>query len=391
MKLNSHNEWDKLLEVIVGTSVGTFPVITWPHASDIDEELWNKALGVCSDAYPKWFYEEVEEDLDQLSATLTSLGAKVMRPTPFDYSRKFTSPYWMTTSNNSYNVRDLNLVVGNTLIESPSPLHSRFFEAQTLYEIWYEYLKEGFNWICAPKPRLIGDQIIAHSDKLEFISTEEARAYQQLTNGRIEILHTLKENEIMFEAANTLRLGRDLLYLESSSGNKLGLQWLRQALGSEYRVHSTSTIYRASHIDSTILALKPGLVLVNSKRVNEDNIPDLFKKWDKIYFDEVAPTSEIELNFQKNYRDPAYRQLRNLGFNTNLGEMSSPWVGMNLLSVSTECVLIDERQIELRKILEKHHMNTVPIRMRHIYTQGGGIHCATLDTVRDGKLEDYFQ
>jgi glycine amidinotransferase/scyllo-inosamine-4-phosphate amidinotransferase 1 len=29
--------------------------------------------------------------------------------------------------------------------------------------------------------------------------------------------------------------------------------------------------------------------------------------------------------------------------------------------------------------------------MRHIYTQGGGIHCATLDTVRDSKLESYFE
>jgi len=137
--------------------------------------------------------------------------------------------------------------------------------------------------------------------------------------------------------------------------------------------------------------LKPGLVLVNSKRVNDKNIPELFKKWDKIYFDEVAPTSEAELDFQKNYRDPAFHELKSLGFDTNLGEMSSPWVGMNLLSFSKECVLIDERQIELRRILEKHNLNTVPIKMRHIYTQGGGIHCATLDTVRDGTLEDYFQ
>jgi len=41
-------------------------------------------------------------------------------------------------------------------------------------------------------------------------------------------------------------------------------------------------------------------------------------------------------------------------------------------------------------LLEKHKFNVIQIRMRHIYTQGGGIHCATLDTVRDSKLEDYF-
>ena len=36
-------------------------------------------------------------------------------------------------------------------------------------------------------------------------------------------------------------------------------------------------------------------------------------------------------------------------------------------------------------------MTTVPIKLRHCYTHGGGIHCATLDTVRDSKLESYFE
>jgi N-dimethylarginine dimethylaminohydrolase len=42
------------------------------------------------------------------------------------------------------------------------------------------------------------------------------------------------------------------------------------------------------------------------------------------------------------------------------------------------------------KILEEKKFTVVPVKMRHIYTQGGGIHCATLDTVRESKLEDYF-
>ena len=70
--------------------------------------------------------------------------------------------------------------------------------------------------------------------------------------------------------------------------------------------------------------------------------------------------------------------------------MSSPWVGMNLLSYDQETVIVDERQTNLIKLLEKNKFNVVKIRMRHIYTQGGGIHCATLDTVRESKLEDYF-
>ena len=41
-------------------------------------------------------------------------------------------------------------------------------------------------------------------------------------------------------------------------------------------------------------------------------------------------------------------------------------------------------------IWKSSNFTTIPIQMRHIYTQGGGIHCATLDTVRDSKLENYF-
>ena len=89
-------------------------------------------------------------------------------------------------------------------------------------------------------------------------------------------------------------------------------------------------------------------------------------------------------------RDPLSKQLAELGFKTTLNEMASPWVGMNFLSLDQNTVVVDERQTALIKKLEEYKITTIPIRMRHIYTQGGGIHCATLDTVRDSVLESYF-
>jgi N-dimethylarginine dimethylaminohydrolase len=83
-------------------------------------------------------------------------------------------------------------------------------------------------------------------------------------------------------------------------------------------------------------------------------------------------------------------QLESLGFKTNLRDMSSPWVGMNFLSINPETVIVDERQENLIRLLEDRNFTVVTVRMRHIYTQGGGIHCATLDTVRDSLLEHYF-
>ena len=49
-----------------------------------------------------------------------------------------------------------------------------------------------------------------------------------------------------------------------------------------------------------------------------------------------------------------------------------------------------QRQKQLIKKLEEYKFNVVTARMRHMYTMGGGLHCATLDTVRESKLESYF-
>jgi glycine amidinotransferase/scyllo-inosamine-4-phosphate amidinotransferase 1 len=390
-KVNSHNEWDKLKEIIVGTSVGTQATLTWRSDIEIPENVLEKALDLAKKACPKWFYEEVEEDLDNLAETLSKFGVTVHRPTPFDYSHVYSTPFWKTTSNNVYNTRDLNLVVGNSVIESPSYMESRYYETTAMYPIWYQYFENGFRWIAGPKPKL------NYAAKLPYFRDESSREltiedikHQELTGGRIEKLHKLAEREILFEAANTVRMGRDLLYLVSSSGNELGAKWLQSVLGDEYRVHITRDIYRSSHIDSTVMCLRPGLVLLNDTRVNELNCPQLFDKWEKIYFSDVAPTSDAELKHQKELRDPIASELESIGFATNLREMASPWVGLNFLSIDPNTVVVDERQVALIKLLEKKRFTVVPIRMRHIYTQGGGIHCATLDTVRESKLESYF-
>jgi N-dimethylarginine dimethylaminohydrolase len=390
-KINSHNEWDRLREVIVGTARGTHAVLTWSRPDPIPPEVLEQAQALNHEAHPQWFLDEIEEDLNGLADTIASFGVTVRRPSVHDISRMYSTPWWSSTGNNSYNVRDLHLVVGNAVIESPSYLRSRYFEASTLYDIWDQYFEQGFVWICGPRPRL-DRQVLEpyYRDEAERTLTPEDVRYMELTGGRVEKLHRLNEHEIVFEAANTLRMGKDLLYLVSSSGNYKSARWLQSVLGDQYRIHTTEDIYRSSHIDSTVLALRPGLVMLNSRRVNEKNCPKIFDTWQKVYFEDVAPTSPAELDFQKNVRDPLAKQIEALGFWTNLNDMSSPWVGMNFLSLDPHTVVVDERQTSLMRELEKHKVTAVPVRMRHIYTQGGGIHCATLDTVRDSTLEDYF-
>jgi glycine amidinotransferase len=370
-KINSHNEWDPLREIIVGTVDGATACLEFRSDQRPDESLIAKASELAAKAYPSAFLDEVQEDLEDLCDTLRKHDVRVLRPGGYQHANVYSAPGWSAAGNNVYNMRDLHLVVGNSVVESPSPGKHRLFEASGLYDLWYDYFDAGFRWISGPTPRLTTDYAQPFF--------EDGKRFTRLT-----------EDEIMFDAANTVRMGRDLLYLVSSSGNYLGAKWLQSVLGDDYRVHTTEGIYRSSHIDSTVLCLKPGLVLLSADRVDESNCPALFDTWDKIFFEDIEPYPDHVAEFQKTVRDPIAAELDELGVWSDIGSMSSPWIGMNVLSINPETVLVDARQTSLIRTLEQHSMVVVPIRMRHSYVMKGGLHCCTLDTVRDSTLESYF-
>ena len=63
--INSHNEWDKLREVIVGTAEGTMPTLIWNKPGEVPKDVKDKAYSLAKEAAPKWFYDEVSEDLQK--------------------------------------------------------------------------------------------------------------------------------------------------------------------------------------------------------------------------------------------------------------------------------------------------------------------------------------
>lgn len=370
MKLNSHNEWDPLKEVIVGKAESQ-ACLAFSAAAPVSTQARERIEQLAREAYPQWLIDEVNEDLQGLCDVLQKAGVRVLRPSSAEVGKPYATPHWHASGERQYNMRDLHLVVGDTVLESPSQERHRFFEASGLYDIWYEYFREGCRWIAAPKPRLTGEYLITYH--------EDGERHQKLT-----------EAEILFEAANAVRMGRDILFLVSRSGNHLGAKWIQSALGNGYRVHTTERIYRSSHIDSTVMCLRPGLVLLNASRVNEGNCPRLFHKWDKIYFGEIRPTPPETLEFHTTTRKRIHGELLEMGIETDIDHLASHWIGMNFLSLDPWTVIVDRRQTTLIRVLESYGLQTIPISFRHSHLLKGGIHCSTLDTVRDSRLESYF-
>ena len=335
MLINSNNEWDKLKSVVVGTATGA----NWPMFDPTFAINWETTLfkevphpkGTVS----KRVIEEANEDLDNLAKVLASAGVTVYRPLPNDYSKTMRTPKWDSDQMYGYCPRDTHLVIGSTVIEAPMAYRSRQFEADNLSHVRQEAIRDGANWVAAPRPALaIG------------------------THSAITGTPELADIEPIFDAANCLRLNDDIIYLQSSTGNRAGAVWLSRFLGDRYKVHVLEGIYAYAHIDSTIAPVREGLVILNGRRINRNSVPSVFADWDIIWLDDAVPQP------------------------FHMYPYASAWIGMNILMLDPQTAIVDKLQLDLIKQLENKGIEVWAQEMRHARTLGGGFHCVTLDLER---------
>jgi N-dimethylarginine dimethylaminohydrolase len=240
------------------------------------------------------------------------------------------------------------LVIGDHIIETPNVIRSRAQETFSYRTMLVDYLKSGAKWYSAPKPMLL--------DSLFDVDLNTPAP---------------RNDEPAFDAANVLRLGQDLIYLVSGTGNELGGEWLQTILGETFRVHFFKDIYFGSHIDSTFVALRPGLMLCNPARLNDDTLPEILKQWNVIYSPPMESTDRYDADYLS----------KSIGSN---------WIDMNLFSINPDLVVVDRDQTALIKLLEKQGLGVIPLKLRHAKMLGGGFHCVTLDIRRNGTLQRYF-
>ena len=346
----SCNEWDPLKEVIIGTAVNAnIPEHDLSHhatnyANLSPEEYAEMPKG----RYPPHVYEEAEEDLDGLVGILEQAGVTVHRPdtSVVDFTSTVSNGLWESQQYEAYCPRDSVTVIGDAIIEGAMSLRARYHETFLFNKLFKQKSMQGARWLPMPKPMLQDD-------------------LYRIQPGRAP---SVNNNEPILDPANLIRCGYDILYLISNTGNEQGAQWLRNTLGPEFRVHELHNLYSWAHVDSTIMPLRPGLVVLNASRVDEDKVPELFKTWDKIWYTEDMCVGQPCL---ENYA-PA-----------------SAWIGMNVLSIDPQHVLVPSEEIPLMKSMESHGITPIPVQMRHMRTLAGGPHCVSCDLVREGSLESY--
>ena len=344
----SCNEWDPLEEVIVGNPLqARFPT---PDLSTQLAEFPDRSLAeIPRGPFPKKIIEETEEDLNKFVEVLKGSGVTVVRPQTWPHEARFSTIHWDSQGYYNYCPRDIMMVIGDQIIETPNVIRSRAQETFSYRKLLMEYMESGARWYSAPKPMLL--------DSL-FEGVDLAKP-------------TPRNDEPAFDAANVLRLGQDLIYLVSATGNELGGRWLQTILGDKFRVHFLQDVYYGSHIDSTLVALRPGLILCNPARVNNDTLPKILKQWKVVYSPPMENTGRY---------DAAYLSKC----------IGSDWIDMNAFSVNPNLVVVDSDQKALMRLLEKEGCDIIPLKFRHSKMMGGGPHCITLDIRRAGKLQRYF-
>lgn len=291
----STNEWSPLKQVILGTP----DKMNWPFGDDQMPEAPKGPVG----------WEIIEESrcaMDNYQATLEAFGVEVLRPLEQDYVK--------LNGFGAYSTRDTILIVGKKIIFCPTMFYQRHIEWNAIKPLF----PENSEFIYAP-------------------------------------LNT----DIMFDAANIMRCNNDLIYLVSGSGNEQGATWLQETLGSEYKVHVVRDLYSGHHVDSTIIPLREGLVMLNAGRANESHIPEFMKSWDKIWItdDDIVNTpSPLDL--------------------------ATKWIHMNIFSINEETIVINSNQEAIKRKLDKHNIMSVGVDLPHTKYLLGAHHCTTLDTIR---------
>ena len=301
--ISSFNEWDPLKSVVVGSA----KYANWPSqdpvfAQESKKTTWKKTP-VPAGPVPDYIVDEANEDLNTLAQTLYTLGVEVIRPAPRNYP--------VTGGMYNYCPRDRLLVYGSTIVD-PAMMYP-----------------------CRDQETIVLDEVMHRSHDIRYMPRDQG---------------------MVFDAANVCRLNDTWLYLESNSGNKKAYDWLCNQF-PDVKIELCN-FYSGVHIDSTVVPLREGLVLLNSSRVNPDNCPRAFDFWEKIYVDDVVA--------QDFYQYP----------------YASKWIAMNMLVIDPSTIIVDKNQLELIKLLESYKFTVIPLELRHSRTLGGGFHCVTLDLIR---------
>lgn len=405
-KANAWNGWDPLKQIILGNV----------FKPEFFEDLPDHKL---RDSLQKLMYE-THEDLDGIQKTLEDLGVDVVRLHP--------------NSTQASSLADDSITgVG----------YSSIME-------YYESNQQGFNGI--PKPCLmprdflitLGDRILLTQQYPEFNKVLTSGNQSLINPDCMDLRLTVDPKHRKYRGPFIPRqeyveydgkykaewfdpnISEDTFANDPEYLKAMGYTWsfwaptitragdtliidtkdvanLDKAILDMYPHFKGANTAEGGHSDATFCLAKPGLVICASW-IDEETFKETLPGWDvlKIRVDKAKTMSsewgswESQSHITKGkYWTPDVKDNPDLvnfidsWLNTWTGYAEETQFEVNMLSVSEDTILSMNYQKEVHNKLKQHGIEPIYCRFRHRNFWDGGLHCLTLDTVREGGMQNY--
>lgn len=361
--VNSWNDWDPLKRVIIGCCDNS---VIPPEEPALSEKIpADSPMRGMWGLRPLKSIELGNRCIENLVKILEEHDVIIDRGVPLQWNQAIGTPDWRNDAmENCMPPRDILITIGSEIIAAANSWRCRYFEYLAFWPVLRRYFKEDpdFQWSQAPRPRLGADSYrgnyydegITIEERLERVARKE---------------FVTTEAEPLWDAADVLRIGKDLFIQHSLTTNHSAMEWFQRKF-PDFRVHSVNFPGDPypTHIDATFVPLRPGLALENPHRPMPPEQHAIFdaNDWEIVRAAPAAHDKSPELCF------------------------CSVWLSMNVLSLDPKTVIVEASESYQMEQLDKLGLNVIPCDFRGAYPHGGGLHCSTVDVCRDGELEDYF-
>ena len=356
----AYTEFQPLKEIIVGRSWSSKYINNLKQISETNKRLLTSLL------------DETEEDYQKLISILTEYGAKVLRP---DYS--YSDPDKIYDYPALMSPRDWSIVFDNDLI--------------------------------------LGNPGTFTTQQFALGVAEHAKYFKR------------PAQLLGFNPASIIRLGKDIIVdIQQYSNTETHYKYIRDTYEPRgfkvhgVKTHNTKFKNPMSHADATFAILKPGVILTTQDAREENE--GLFKGWDvhvieitkeqKVFNEgwvnyktkrtnEGVKIIELSNGYKQNWAtnfDFEHPQYNDKKFHEYIDNWLSNWLGYSSETVfDVKCLVLDESHVVFCSynkgvfdFCKKHKIEPILCDWRHRWFWDGGLHCITVDTVREGACEQYL-
>ena len=391
MKYNIWNKWDPLRVVMLGNTFAP--------------EYFHGIGGKVEDPL-KRIQEETLVDLDYFKSVLKDFGAEVIQP-EIDPNERFIDQdgSWVRRRRAPLQPRDNHLVMGNTLVKTG-------YDHPAIHKCIDDY-NDGAMDVMYKGQYLLLRTI--EQERYNYLRGEDWPAWERyanfddgLTDIDYEIIKEINSYECLIPAPNITVVGKDV-YIDEFSDFYVeqAQQWadadfisiFKSATPHEFR---TNALNIGGHNDGCFHTVGPGKIISTT---NIQYYEKTFPGWDvhivpnefsvgNKHFNEMLNTK-----FTQQFSWWLPGEENNEEFTAFVNDWLGEWVGfveetifdVNVLMLDPHTVCVSNPHNEdMNAFFKKHKIEVVHVPWRHRFFHDGGLHCTTLDLVRDGVQEDYF-